>query len=107
MPSAVSIMGEVASAATALAGLVLVFLGTTVNAFNSYQKAEQASIRSKYQARAWTAFICFLLSILSAALALMAKWLSHDCTAFFSLALLTAAMALVVAAAVSAVREIK
>jgi uncharacterized membrane protein len=58
-------------AATALAGLILVFLGAISASFASYHKQEQAAVRARFQTRAWIAFVGFTLALLSAALALV------------------------------------
>src|SRR5262245_22897973 len=69
MPSALGVAGEVAGAAAALSGLLLVFVGAVSATFDSFQKQEQNTVRSRYQTRAWFAFIGFVLSLLSMLLA--------------------------------------
>jgi hypothetical protein len=56
IPSAVEVSGDVVSASTALAGLILVFLGATSTSYDSYQATERGAVRSRYQRRAWFAF---------------------------------------------------
>jgi hypothetical protein len=107
MPSALSVAGDVAGSATALAGLILVFLGAISTSFDSYGKQEQGSVRSRYQQRGWFAFVGFALALASAFLALLAKWLSNECAAIASLVLLFVALIWVLFAALSSVREIK
>lgn len=107
MPSAVNVAGEMVGAATALAGLTLIFLGAIATSYGAYTKAEQNSVRNRYQARGWFAFIGFVLALLSALLALVAKWLANECTALVAMALLFAAVAWVFMAGLSAVREIR
>jgi hypothetical protein len=107
MPSALPVMGEVAGSATALAGLILVFLGAVATTFDSYQKAEQNSVKARYQRRAWFAFVGFVFALVSALLALAAKWLAIECIALAALVLLSLALIWVLFSALSAVREIK
>jgi hypothetical protein len=107
MPSALPVAGDIATAAAALAGLVLVFLGAIASTFTSYQKQEQAAVRGRLQLRAWLAFVGFVLALLATASALAGKWLGHECTALVALALLFVALIWVTFAALSAVREIK
>lgn len=107
MPSAIGIAGDVAGAATALAGLILVFLGAISTSFDSYQKGEQGTVRSRYQRRAWFAFVGFVLALLSALSALSGQWLNQQCLALAGLALLAVAMIWVLLAALFSVREIK
>jgi hypothetical protein len=101
MPSAVNVAGDVASAATALAGLILVFLGAIASSFASYQKQEQASVRSRFQLRAWLAFVGFVLALLSAALAVAGRWLALECAALLAIVLLFVALIWVAFAALS------
>lgn len=107
MPSAVAIAGDIAGAATGLAGLILVFLGAISTGFSGYQKQEQTSVKGRYQRRAWLAFVGFALALLAVPLALVGKWHQHECAALASAALLSVALIWVLFAALSAVREIK
>ncbi|MER8555178.1 hypothetical protein NKH37_23860 [Mesorhizobium sp. M1217] len=107
MPSALPVMGEVAGSATALAGLILVFLGAISTSFDSYAKPERASVLTRYQRRVWFAFVGFTLALASAFMALVAKWLTIECAAIASLVLLFVALIWVLFVALSDVREIK
>jgi hypothetical protein len=53
-------------AATALAGLILVFLGGVFTAYERYDTEQKAAVRSKYRLRAWLAFSGFLLALFAA-----------------------------------------
>lgn len=107
MPSAINVAGEVAGAAAALAGLILVFLGSVATAFDSFQKQEQNAVRARYQRRAWFTFVGFVLSLLVVALALVGKWLGSPCAALAAMVLLGIALGWVFVAALGIVREIK
>ncbi|MBU6442424.1 MAG: hypothetical protein KGR48_00815 [Alphaproteobacteria bacterium] len=107
MPSAIGIAGDITGAATALAGLILVFLGAISTAFEGYQKTEKSAVRSKFKLRAWIAFVGFVLALLAAALSLIGKWLVLECAVISALGLLFVSLILILFAALSAVREIK
>jgi hypothetical protein len=74
MTSSVELTGDVVTGATALGGLILVYLGGVVTSFASYDRAAQTSVKRKHQIRAWFAVAALILSMLSAAFALMGKW---------------------------------
>lgn len=71
-----SLLAIVFSGGTALAGLILVFLGGVFAAYESYDKQAQASVRRKFQWRAWFAFGGFTLSLAAAFCAATGYWLS-------------------------------
>jgi uncharacterized membrane protein YkgB len=51
---------------TALAGLVLVFLGSVFAAYDSYDTTAQVAVVQKYRRRAWLAFFALLMALLAA-----------------------------------------
>ena len=62
------IADQLLTAATALAGLVLIFLSNAVIAYESYQTQERRTVRIKYRDRgviALSSFFCALVSALS------------------------------------------
>lgn len=97
---------EVVGAATALAGLILIYIGVLVSSYGSYQAQEQRAVRTKFQVRAWIAFVGFSLAILSAVLGVLGKWLGSVCTGNASVIVLLAAFVWTVFAAVQTIREI-
>lgn len=97
---------EVVGAATALAGLVLIYIGTQVASFGSYNVQEQKTVRGRFQKRAWLAFVGFVLALLAAALGVIGKWISSPCTGNVSVWLLLAAFGWTLFATVQTVREI-
>lgn len=107
MPSAVEITGDIAAAATALAGLVLVFIGAAATAFDAFERQEQHTVRAKFQARAWIAFVAFVLALIAAVTALFGKWFSQSCLGIAAFAILIVALFFSFLAALSAVRGIK
>ena len=72
------IAGDVAAGATALAGLLLVYLGSLATGFGSYDTTQQHSVRASFQRRAWFGFIGLVFAIVAAALALLGKWINVD-----------------------------
>jgi len=104
---ALGVAGDVATAAVALAGLILVFLGTLSTSFDSYQKTEQNAVRGKYQRRAWFSFVGFVLALLSAGLAISGKWLAIQCAALAGVVILFLSLLWVLVAALLLVMEIK
>jgi uncharacterized membrane protein len=62
---------------TALAGLILVFLGGVLSAFDSFDgNAKTLAIRRKYKHRARLAFAGFIAALLTAGCALAAEYTS-------------------------------
>lgn len=104
---ALRVAGDVATAAIALAGLILVFIGAIATSFDSYQKTEQAAVRRRYQRRAWFSFVGFVLAVISAALAILGKWLGIQCAALASIWVLFLGLIWVLIAAATMVTEIK
>lgn len=71
----ISVAGDAIGAATALAGLILVYLGSLAASYASFEPQEKRSVRLKHRRRAWFAFAALLLSLLAAVLGVAAKWL--------------------------------
>lgn len=107
MAAATEVAGDVLQAATALGGLLLVFIGAVAAGFDSYDKASQASVRAKYQRRGWLAFVGFFLALVSAGLALAGKWATNSCLVIGAVVCLGFAFVAVTAAALISVMAIK
>lgn len=104
----ISVAGEVVTAGTALAGLILIYLGGLVTAFESRTPGgERNAVKLKFLARAWIAFVGFVLALFSAALAILGKWLDSACAANVSVWFLLAAFVWAVFATIQAILEIK
>ena len=87
-----TISEQVLTAATALAGLILVFLGNVASSFEGYPKEDQRVVRPKYRKRAWLAFGGFAGSLAAAGLAILhnftdATWLPGVAVAVLVLSL--------------------
>jgi hypothetical protein len=91
---------------TALAGLILVFLGASLAHFDTYTAIEKGDVRPKYRKRAYTALAGFLAALLSAVASLIAY--GSPCAAFYygALALLGVSFIMTTWAAVVAVLDI-
>jgi len=107
MLHALDLSGDVSSAGAALAGLLLVFIGSTTSAFDSYEKQSQKTVRRKYQFRAWGAFGGFFFALLSSFLALVAKWRVDDMLAVLAISALFLSFVIVTFAAIRAVLDVK
>lgn len=97
---------DIISAGTAMAGLVLVFLGGILNGFDAYAPQERRAVVSKFRRKAWTAFVAFALSLGAALLGLLSKWLHLTCFAGAGLVLLILSFVAVVWIGIAGVREI-
>jgi hypothetical protein len=91
MPDTLSVAGDVAGAGTALAGLILVYLGAMAASYSAYDAASQSDVRIFYRRRAWWAFSGIVISLTAAALGLIAKSTESLCVAVGAAALLFAA----------------
>jgi len=102
-----SVSGEVVTAGTALAGLILIYIGSLVTAFGSYEPTEQKTVRFKFFARAWMSFVGFFLALFSSGLAILGKWLPSPSTSNVAVWFLLAAFGWATFAVIQAIREIK
>ena len=66
------ILELVFSGGTALAGLILVFLGASLASFDTYTTTEKSTVRPKYRKRAYTSLAGFVAALLAAVLSLVA-----------------------------------
>lgn len=107
MNKAHEIAGDILAAATALAGLLLVFMGAVSTAYDSYEAQQKSAVLSQFRWRAWLAFAGFILSLLAAIFALAAKWFDCSALANVSACLLLAGFLIVVVAALRAVLDIR
>ena len=94
------------SGGSALVGLILVFLGETINAFDSYSPLEKQSVRKKYRLRTRLSLFGFISAILSALSALAWNWISFSFLEYFSLAAILISFIFVVVLAVLVVKEV-
>jgi hypothetical protein len=107
MGDSIGIAGDVITGATALAGLILVYLGSVASSFAAFEREQQTTIKSTFQLRAWFGFAGMVVAIISAALALAGKWANNDCIVTLAGALLLIAFLWGAAIAFLTVREIR
>lgn len=104
----IAVAGEVVTAGTALAGLILIYIGGLVSSFGARQPGgERNAVRIAFLARAWLAFVGFFLALLAAALAIIGKWIASPCTGNVAPWVLLGAFGWAIFATVQAIREIK
>lgn len=100
------VAGDIVAAATGLAGLMLVFMGTIANGFSSYESAQQDTVRASCRRKIWFSFCGFLASIVSSGLALVGKGYKCPDLLVYSMYSLFAALAIATIAAVLSALEI-
>ncbi len=66
--------GNLATAATSMAGLLLVFIGATNTSFKGYDTASQRAVAPKFKLRGLLALGGFLLALVAAVLSLVGRW---------------------------------
>lgn len=102
----ISVAGEVAGAATALAGLILVYLGSISASYGSYDFTQKGAVRASHRRRAWFAFFGFIISLLAAVFAILSKWLPCETLADIAVIALFLAFASAAISALASVLEI-
>ncbi len=98
---------DVIGAGAALAGLVLVFLGSVSNGFEAFAPQERRSVVKKYRRRAMAAFAAFALALGAALLGLLSKWLQLAPLTSAGLVLLILSFVAIVWIGFGEVREIQ
>jgi len=99
--------GDVVTGATALAGLILVYLGSVASGYASFERDQQDTVRRSYEFRAWFGFAGMVFAISAAVLALLGKWLQSEGVAGAASVLLLIALIWGVAIALLTAREIR
>ena len=74
----VSVASDIAAAGTALAGLILVYLGAVAVRYETLDRTEQASTRDDYRGHARRAFRGLVIALVAAIAALTAKSLKAE-----------------------------
>lgn len=103
---AINIATDIITAGTALAGLLLVFLGNAVAEFGEYDAEATDVVSTRYKRKALSAFIGLSLALASVLLAFIGKiWSLSDVVAL-SCALLLSAFISTAVSAFTLMREI-
>jgi hypothetical protein len=87
-----NLAGDVIAAGTALAGLILVYLGSVVAGYERFDKPQQPSVRPIYQRRAWFAVAGIVFSIGASGTAVLGEWLANSDMANASIVILALAL---------------
>jgi hypothetical protein len=101
------VAGDIAAAATALSGLLLVFLGAIANSFDSFEATSQRAVRKKYALRAWLVFVGFVASLIAASTAIAGKWNGTPWLVCVSAAALGASLLVILIAASLTAKDIR
>lgn len=107
MLDALGIAGDIIQGATALAGLMIVFIGNAVSGYSSYDKVQQRAVHEAFHQRAWFGFWGVFIAILAVILAVLSKWTGSNEAAIAAAFLLLAALVWAGVCAWSTAREIK
>ena len=106
MPTPDSISSDIITAATFLAGSILVYLGNLNSGFAAFGREEQGYVRRGFRRRAWVALSAFVTSVLTVAAALASAWFDSSCLMVMSAALLAVAFLGGIASAFMLVAEL-
>ena len=98
---------QLMTASTALAGLILIFIGNVVAGFESYEKPDRKPVISMFRRRGWLAFWGFAAALASSLSALASNWVEADWLIYGSVATLVGALGCVFVAALGDVRGIR
>lgn len=101
-----SLAGDLLSAGAALSGLVLVFLGETLNTYDQYEAQQQPAVRARYRTRAWFCFAGFTLCLAGTLFAFLGQLCSSGGMLVIAAAALGGALLLLLVMALVEVRSI-
>lgn len=99
--------GDVVAAGSAIAGLMLVYMGSLSAGYSTYDPREKGAVRSSYQRRIWFAFTGLVLNALSIPFGLAAKALDNLCVLYAGLAFLVVGIVWLVVVAALTAREVR
>jgi hypothetical protein len=106
--SILDVAGDVLTAASALAGLTLIFLAANVSRFESYPAFfADIKLRKRFRRKSWLVFIGFAFAIVAALLSLLGKLLHSECTVLLAVVVFVLGLLWVTGSAVAMVLEIK
>ena len=106
MPPPDSISSDIITAATFLAGSILVYLGNLNAGYATFGAEQQADVRAGFQRRGRIALSAFVAAVLTVAVALASSWHDSRCLLVISVALLGVAFLGGIVSAVMLVAEI-
>ncbi len=94
------------SGSTALAGLILIFFGGMIVAYEAYDPTAKLFVRKKYLIRTWMSFSGFLSALLSALAALSWYWFDSIHIVNLSLVAFLISCLILVIVAILAAKEV-
>ncbi len=100
-------MGQVFSGATALAGLLLVFLGGLLNSYESFDTEAKTYVVEEFRLRAGIAFAGFIAALVAAITSLVTNWFPQPFLVYLSLGTLGVSFVIVIISGWMAVRDIR
>lgn len=105
-PSAVA--SDLVSAGTAFAGLILVFLGVTLAAWDSYGAVQQKSVRWKFRRRGLESLLGFVFSLAAVVFGFASGcgWGDQEIAIYYGLACLGVSLILMVVASGTCVLDL-
>jgi len=97
---------QVLTASTALAGLLLVVIGSLATSYQSYDAAGQADVRGSFQKRAWFSFSGLACCLIAALCAIAVYWTESLRLADAGAVLLIVALVVTLIAGLISVKDI-
>lgn len=76
MAGALDVAGDIASASTALGGLLLVFMGSIANSYESFDPASRRAVKQKFSRRVNLVAVGFGAALIATVAALLGKWIA-------------------------------
>lgn len=107
MQQILDLMDDIVTASTALAGLILVFMGAIVTAYEAYSSVEQQHVKARYWRRACFSLVGLILALATCVLSLVAKGLNAAPIALITLVLFACTLISVLFTSCFYVREIR
>lgn len=103
----IDLAGQLLGGATALSGLLLVFIGAVASGYDSYDAEHQPTVRDSYKRRARLALAGFFLALLAAVTALLGSVIAVKGLVIAAIVSLAISLVLVAIAACQMVGGIK
>jgi hypothetical protein len=101
------IASDITLAGTALGGLLLVFIGLSVTAYESFDPLDRPAVLWKFRRRAYLALSGFIFALISTVFSLVAKATAWECSVFLAAGCLGLSISLVTLTAFLTVADIK
>ena len=107
MLKAGDVASDIVACGSALAGLLLVYMGALASAFSGFELQEKRAVLRSHQLRAWFAFVGLAFALLSVILGLAGRWLNMLCIEVNAMVFIVLSFAWVVTVATLTVLEIR